>query len=45
MELFAIGWDKVAKNREAMLRSKKPPAGSWIRSRTHVVTRHPEGDW
>jgi hypothetical protein len=24
LELFAIGWDRVAENRETILRSKKP---------------------
>jgi hypothetical protein len=43
MELFATGWDRIAKNHEPMLRSKEPPAGSWIRSRTHLVTRLPAG--
>ena len=37
LELLAIGWDRAAEKREAMLRSKEPPAGSWIRSRTHAA--------
>ena len=45
LELFTIGWDRVAKKREVMLSSKDPPASSWIRGRTHVVTRHLAGGW